>query len=387
MELSVQYQIFEQIKKSQKILIALPENLSADALASGLAFWLFLNKLKKDVSLVSKGQIPETLKFLPVISVLQNQIKGGKSLVVSLTTAEKKLDEISYQADEKEKKVRIYLKAQSTEFTPEDISFSVEKFPLDLIIVLGAQSLADLGTLYDQSADLFFETPKINIDHLATNEYFGQSNLVDITATSVAEILADLLGHYEAQLFDEDIATCLLAGIIEKTSSFQHVRTTPKAFLKASELINFGARQQEIIKHIYKTKALPLLKLWGRALARIKILELAKTVYSVLTLNDFNKAESGEAEILPALKELIDNISGYNIIGLICEPSSGRTIITVAVHQQIALNNFLASLGENGKILEASFGNYRLGQIEFSNTALDVLEQNFAQTSAKYGVS
>ena len=167
------------------------------------------------------------------------------------------------------------------------MSFSAEKFPVDLIFVLGAKSLEDLGGLYEQNTDLFFETPKINIDNRAENEYFGQINLVDITVTSAAEILAELLQKYEEQLMDQDIATCLLLGIISSTRSFQHVQTTPKAFLKASELVALGARQQEIIKNIYKTKSLPLLKLWGRALARMKILEDEKIVYSILSSDGF----------------------------------------------------------------------------------------------------
>jgi len=38
--------------------------------------------------------------------------------------------------------------------------------------------------------------------------------LVELTATSVAEILAGLLEQFEAALLDEDIATALLTGIM-----------------------------------------------------------------------------------------------------------------------------------------------------------------------------
>ena len=121
---------------------------------------------------------------------------------------------------------------------------------MDLIIALEAHSLEDLGGLYEHNADLFFETPKINIDNNPENEYFGAVNLVDVTATSVAEILTGLLQEYEAQLLDEDIATCLLTGIISKTQSFQDVQTTPRAFLKASELVSLGGRQQDYKKYL-----------------------------------------------------------------------------------------------------------------------------------------
>ncbi len=380
MELTQTQQIFEQIKKSQKILVALPEQLSADSLASGIALWLFLNKLKKDVIIASSGQAPENLKFLPDISVVQKQLKSGNSLVVSLDTNEKKLDEVSYQVDEEKNTVRIYLKSKAGEFTPENISFSVEKFPLDLILVLGVKSLEDLGRLYDQSADLFFETPKINIDNKAENEYFGQINMVDITATSVAEILVELLQKYEEQLLDEDIATCLLAGIIEKTGSFQKVHTTPRSFLKASELVALGARQQEVIKHIYKTKSLSLLKLWGRALARMKILESEKVIYSILNQSDFEKAQSSQNDLLPTLAEFIENLSDYKIITLIAESLTGQIKFLAAVHVQVEPEKLAVKFG--GKILNLNFGHYKVIEQDITGESLENLEKIFLESVA-----
>ena len=378
MELSVTEQIFEQIKKAGKILIALPEALSADSLASGLALRAFLSKQQKDVILGSSGQVPDNMKFLPGSNDVRSSIAAGKSLVVTLDTSIKKLDEISYET--KDEKVEIFLKPKDGEFTAEDISFSRDKFPLDLVITLEAKSLEDLGKLYEQNTDLFFETPKINIDNQSGNEYFGAINLVDVTATSAAEILTGLFGQYEQQLIDEDVATCLLAGIIAKTHSFQHVQTTPKAFLKASELITLGGRQQEIIKNIYKTKSLPLLKLWGRALARMKTQEQASAIYSILNSVDFEKAEGSAADVMLVLKEFVDNISGYKIIALITEAEKGSFSFSAAVHEQIPADEFLSALGLGGKIFNYQFGNYKVLQIDNLSMSLEQLETKFLES-------
>jgi nanoRNase/pAp phosphatase (c-di-AMP/oligoRNAs hydrolase) len=378
MELAIFEQIFEQIKKSQKVLIALPENLTTDSLSSGLAMWMFLNKLKKDVVVVSSGQPGSNLKFLPNLAVLQKHLKSGNSLVISLNTATKKLDEISYQVSEEEQNVRVYLKSKNSEFTKEDISYSVEKFPVDLIITLGAKSLEDLGLLIEQSADIFFETPKVNIDTKTDNEYFGQLNLVDVTATSVAEILAELLQKYEENLVDEDMATCLLAGIIEKTGSFQHVHTTPKSFLKASELVALGARQQEVIKHIYKTKPLSLLKLWGRTLARMKINEDKKVVYSLLNQNDFEKAQSDFNDLMPTLVEFVDNLNDYKIVAILAEGSNGQIKFLAAVHNQIIPENLAVKFG--GKILEKNIGGYKIIEQNLTSGNLEDLEKVFLES-------
>jgi len=372
MELSIDRQIFELIKKSNKILVVLPKNPEADSLASALALRLFLLKLQKDVSVVSSGPPPKNMEFLPGSDVLQNQLSARKSLVVTVDTSQKKLDEISYQTSEA--KAQIFLKAKDQEFAPEDVSFTTEKFPVDLIFSLGARSLEELGELYEQNTDLFFETPKINLDNRADNEYFGQINLVDITVNSTAEILADLLQKYEEQLLDQDIATCLLLGIISATRSFQHVQTTPKSFIKASELVALGARQQEIIKHIYKTKSLPLLKLWGRSLARMKIFEQEKVVYSVLSAADFEKAGAGPQDLLPVLAEFIDNVSGYNIIALLAEPFQNQESLILAISEQAPVRKLAENLGPGAKILNQPISGYKIIEQNFEAEALENLE-------------
>ena len=377
MELSVERQIFEQIKRSSKILILLPEVLNTDSLASGLALRLFLLKLQKDVTVVSSGKAEESLKFLPGVGELKEKFASGKSLVITLDTAVKGLEEISYHTAED--KVHIYKKPKSQEFNSEDLSFSREKFPVDLIISLDAMSLEDLGKIYENNTDLFFETPKINIDNKPGNEYFGSINLVDVAATSVAKILAGLLQKYEEQLMDADTATCLLAGIIAKTGSFQHVQTTPRAFLKASELVAIGGRQQEVVKNIFKTKSLPLLKLWGRALAKMKLLEDSKVLYSLLNFNDFEKSECTNSEVLPILKEFLDNISDYKIVGLITEGVKASVVITAAVHEQIPAEQFLQNLGGKGKIFNFNSGNYKVLQIEARQASLEETENKFLE--------
>lgn len=342
MELSPQQQIFDQIRKANKVLIALPNNPSADSVASGLALKIFLQKLQKDAQIACSGVLPESLMFLPEAGTVISSLRSGKSFVINVNTSVKKLDELSYQASGE--KVEIFLKSQGEDFSPEDMTFSSARFPLDIIVTLDVQSLEDLGPLFEQNADLFFETPKINIAHKASNEYFGAINLVDITATSVAEMLTELLEQFESQLLDENIATCLLAGIITKTHSFQHAHTTPQSFARASRLVNLGGRQQEIIKYVYKTKSLSLLKLWGRALARLKTGPDAPVAYSMLSRTDFQKSDASDREVLLVLKELVESLADYKILAVLSEDGSEGVRFVLAVHTAVNLPEFFAAL-------------------------------------------
>ena len=375
--------LFEQIGKATKILIALPENLHADALASGLALRLFLEKLKKDVEVASSAEISGLVDFLPKVSEVKQAVQNVKSLVVELDTTQKKLDELSYQV--LEDKVQIFLKSKGEAFASNDLKFKNEKFPLDLIIILGCQDFEDLGRLFRDNTEIFYTTPKINLDNKPGNEYFGAINVVDITATSLAEILAGLFEEYEQQLVDEQIATCLLTGIITQTNSFQHAQTTPQALMKASRLVALGGRQQEIIKYVYKNKSLPLLKLWGRALAKLKVLEDKSAAYSILGSADFEKTEAGEDLLLPALKELLLNISGYRILGILAQSRPGGPVrFLFALHMETNSEIFEKQFGQPVKVMDAPGEPYRI--FEFVLPSLALPEAENLLVSSVFGV-
>lgn len=377
MEISTEKQIFEQLAKAKNILVVLPENLIADALSAGLALGLFLKKLEKDVEVISGGTVKEEYKFLPGAGEVKKEIKNYRSLVVEVNTINKKLEELSYQTIEQ--KVQIFLKSQNEPFVPSDITFKTEKFPVDLIIILGCRSLEDIGNPFEEQADLFYEIPKINIDNKASNEYFGAINLIDITATSVAEILTSLFEKYEQQLVDEHIATCLLTGIIVKTNSFQHAQTTPQAFLKASQLITLGGRQQEIIKAIYKTKPLSLLKLWGRALGRLKIVEKNRAAYSVLSQDDFEKTQSLPEHLPAVLKELADSVSDYNTLALLADLGGRQYKILIAAHILADLEKLKTHLQVPFAITDLGNNNYKLIEALWQGDTLEEIELKFLE--------
>ncbi|MBI4053713.1 MAG: hypothetical protein HY397_00110 [Candidatus Doudnabacteria bacterium] len=352
MEITIQKQIFESISKAHRILLPLPTFPTGDSLAAALALHGFLHRLDKDPKLVCLGAIPERYGFLPGVDQISTQLEQGRGFVISVRTTDAPLDELSYHRDESKEKVDIFLKPQSGQYRQEDVSFKSDRFPYDLIISLGVASLDLYGSLYEGNADLFFETPIVNIDHHSNNEHFGEINLVDITATATTEILSELLENFETNLVEGPIATNLLAGILIETNSFQHIKTTPKSFLRASSLISQGADQQGIIKYLYKTKSVGLLKLWGRALARLRQVPELGLSYSLLRQEDIAKTGSGVAEILSVAEELVASLSDSKLIAVLYEEALGRISGLVYIHPTLSSLEIGSLLG-----VEQSHGN------------------------------
>jgi len=152
-------------------------------------------------------------------------------------------------------------------------------------------------------------------------------------ASSTTELLLPLLENLakkeDIELIDEDIATLLLTGIITDTGSFQNANTTPKAFAKAAKLVSYGARQQEIIQNIYKTKQLSQLKLWGRVLSKIQTDDKYRIVWSAVSQQDFRDTESSEDQTGDIIDELMTNAPGAEVVLLMKEKKTKTISVSV----------------------------------------------------------
>lgn len=316
--LNQEQQIFEQIKKAGNILITFNKIWTGDGLASALAFYLFLKKLDKNVTIAAdKFDGGEIFKFLPAYDKINHSLTNVRKFIISLDTANAKVEKIKYKSEDN--RLNFIISTKDGFFTHDDIKSYPGDFKYDLIIALDTPDLESLGSVYESDTEFFYNVPIINIDHHSENESFGQINNVELTSTSTAEIVFDLLSNYSRDLLDEDIATCLLAGMISKTRSFKTQNITPQTLSVSAQLISMGARREEIINALYRSRSLALLKLWGRVLARLNSSPDSLLVWSILSKDDFIKTGASEEDLSEVIEELIVNIPSAKIILIIYE--------------------------------------------------------------------
>jgi len=369
MELNPKQQIIELIKSSQKILLLTHNNPDGDALGSILALYLALKKIGKEPTAVCPDVMPKILHFLPNISEIKNELLANKDFIISLSTADVKVDKIGYKNLTDENKLNIIITPKSGIFTPENVTFNKGGYKFDLIILLDCSDFDRLGSLYDKNSDLFYENPVVNIDHHAGNDHFGKINWVDITATSTAEIMVALLESLgrDKSLLDADIATALLTGIITDTGSFQHSNTTPKSFTVAAQLVAAGARQQEIIKEVFKTKALSTLKLWGKILSKIQEEKEYRFVWSAITQEDYMESGASENEAGGVVDELLKTAPNIDFALLLSERQDGVRGNLRGVQKGINVAEIAALFNGGGHELAAGFQlpNSKLKDVQF----------------------
>lgn len=222
-------------------------------------------------------------------------------------------------------------------------AFCALPIPTDLLYLDGVHDFTSDPTIFKQSFDLIitFDASDIRhagienllpqipcpyqlvvVDHHATNTRYGHINAIWTDACSTAELVYQFFTMLGVSI-DSKMATSLLTGILTDTSCFSNAGTTFEGMDAAGHLCALGARHPEILRQLFQNKSVPMLKLWGLALARLnhnEKLNLTSTYFlhddikeipgvdeeAMEGLSNFLNAVCGNAEIILVLRELPD---------------------------------------------------------------------------------
>lgn len=340
------FQQFEKIlNNSQRILILLPQLLNGDAIGSGWALYFFLEnkKIAADIMVIENNHELKRFSFLPYPERVLKSVTGIRDFVLSFNTKYNKIQKI--KTEKLENEFRIYITPEKGSIDPRDFSFIPAKFKYDAIIILNSPDKESTGKIYEENPDIFYEAPLINIDHHADNENFGQVNLVSLTASSTAEVLAETMEKINSQLVTAPVANCLLTGIISATDSFQLQNATPKTLQKAAWLMDCGADHQNIVRWLYKNQSLSLLKLWGRVMARLNWDAEKKIVWSLISVEDFVQSRSTPQDVFNVLEKIKSNYSAGKIFLVLYNETPEITAVIIKTSQEKQLQRIQSILG------------------------------------------
>jgi nanoRNase/pAp phosphatase (c-di-AMP/oligoRNAs hydrolase) len=325
--LALHEQFLHTVKRSERPLVLLKELAQADDYAAAFGLAAIFKKLGKNIDIVcGGGKTPDNLQFLNVSQPVKGDLTNLRSLTLHVNLSKAKVEELSYNIVGDE--LRIHVIPKSGHWTQDHVKIATGAYRYDLIITLGTPDLKSLGSIFTHYADFLYHTPIINIDHTPGNEHYGQTNIVDAGATSVCEVTHDLIKNLDQELFDIDVATCLLTGMIAKTKSFRAPNVAPKTLHAASSLMALGAKREEIVERLFRTRSVETLRLWGRALARLKADQKLGLVWTLLTRQDFANAGATEDSLTDIVSELLTTAPEAKVVAIFYEHTGGY----VAVH-------------------------------------------------------
>ena len=254
-------QILDRLKGSVNVLVTVSNNPSVDQLAAAIGFTLVLNKLKKHGTALFSGQVPSTLEFLQPDQTLEKNTDSLRDFIVALDKA--KADKLRYKIEDKY--VKIFITPYHTSLTEKDLEFGQGDLNVDVIIALGVDRKGELDQALTAHGRILHDATIISITK-HPGEDIGSINWHVPEASSFSEVLVDLsdaLKSPQTELFDQQIATAFLTGIVAETARFSNEKTTPQTMTTSAILMRAGANQQLIATKLEEPEPIPEMTLSG----------------------------------------------------------------------------------------------------------------------------
>ena len=231
------------LQTAKTFMVLLPQNPSLDAVAAALALYLSLNQ--KGLNPIIGCSTPMTVNFNRLFAI--DKIKphiGNQNLAITFPYPEDSVEKVSYNIDNQKFSIVIEPKAGMNPLDSQAIQYSYSGSNADVIFIIGARTLEELGPLYQEEKTLLTNKEKtiINLSTQDKNAQFGTVNIYDPTASGCSEITFSLLQTLNLPL-NADIGTNLLAGIETNTSNFTAANVSADTFAFVSQLIKLGAKK------------------------------------------------------------------------------------------------------------------------------------------------
>ena len=249
----------EAISQFRTFLVMSHQRPDGDAVGSSLVMALALKQLGKTVEVWNEDPLPKKFDFLP----------GGEFWRVT------------------------------PESRGKDSHFEV-------IVSVDNANKNRLGRAVDFLTDVKMW---INIDHHASNERFGDLNIVDPESPATGEVIYRLFRDAGIRVTRE-MAVSLFVAISTDTGSFSYPATTAQSFSIAADLVSQGLKVGDISKIIYESHSLGRFRLMQRFLSKTGFCADNRISYSWIRPEDYREtqAQPEDSEGLIDMIRAIDTV-------------------------------------------------------------------------------
>jgi phosphoesterase RecJ-like protein len=188
-----------------------------------------------------------------------------------------------------------------------------------LLMVLDTSAWVQLGAM----ADVVRATParKVVLDHHVSHDDNGAEVFKDVTAEATGRLVYEAAEHLGVRMTPQ-IATPLFAAIATDTGWFRFNSTTGDTYRVAGELVDAGARQDQIYSSLYEQDSLPRLHLLGRILARAETELGGRLIYTAALAEDFAATSALQSDTEDAINMTLE-VAGTEVAVIFVELPTG----------------------------------------------------------------
>ena len=276
--------VLNTIHRHRKFLVTTHHSPDADAVSSVLAMAMFLKSLGKQAHVLNEDACPQWLKFLPGTSIFKKASAKAR---------------VDYEA----------------------------------AIVLDCGDLERVG-----GVKKFIQEgkPLINIDHHVTNTSFGSVNVVCPKASSVCEIIFDLLKEARHPL-NKNLALLLYAGIMTDTGSFRYENTSAHSHAVVEKLMAFKFSAAHMYDRLYVGIPVADLKMFTEVIRKAQLL-YGNRVYCVSLSKGEAESFSKNFDLKEKIFTFLRSIEGIEVVVILIElnPKEVRVNLRSQSHFDVA---------------------------------------------------
>jgi len=238
MDQNLKEKTLEKLTKSGSVCVIVSNSSGLDGLASGLALYLSLVKLGKNVSIFSRiPSVDDARKVYGIDRIGKTQ--SQKSLTVVVENAVENVDKVTYFLDGNQLKILIHPLVGSRGISKDQVKLEETMAQADLIFSIGFDTRENLRSQITHEQNLSPETWIINVNKGTLHQKFAQLNVIDSQAATFSELTAKLIQNLALPV-DEDIAYNLYTGISGGTQNFSPGKINSQALEIAAWLLKFG---------------------------------------------------------------------------------------------------------------------------------------------------
>ncbi len=290
-------EIAEKLKKSRKIAITSHIRPDGDSIGSGLALYLMLKKMGKEVRYVNKDIPQPPLTYFPHYDVIE-----------------------------------------FGDIYPQEF---------DVVVLIECSTEERSG---QKNLDRYF---RILIDHHLSNEEEVELNWVDPEESAVAIMIYELAFYLGVEI-DKEIATLLYSGIVSDTGGFRFTNVNSKAFKVSAELVEKGADPVKVNRLLFENYTPEKVKLISKVLGTLETFLDDKVAFITMHkkfLDELNLKDVETEDIVT----IVRSIRKVKIVAFLKENDDGSYRVSLRSRDNADSSKIAEKFGGGGHLHAAGF--------------------------------
>lgn len=288
------------LRTNDQFLVVSHVNPDGDAASSTFAMGWILSKLGKQFVLVNEGAIPPKFHYM-----------WGHDQIINL----------------QEKQVN-------------------RKF--DYVITVDCADYSRLGSaqgLVSEQANI------LNIDHHATNDFFGTVHLIKDDAAATAEIIFDLFEQLQLE-WSTELAVHIYTGLLTDTGGFRYSNTSAKVMGISSKLLQYGVNAHQLAENLLEKVSYSHILLLKKALSTLAFEQDRKICWLTVSKDEIEETQAHNEDFEGIVNYPL-NIEGVEVGLLFKETRDGMVKVSFRSAGKVDVAQIAKSLGGGGHVRAA----------------------------------